>query len=87
MLRIRARIPVVVMGETGCGKTSLVKFLSIVAGVEFKHMDFHAGISEQGNNKWSLMLTKILFRCNRFCEFIPKSSHSFAAEELLDVLG
>eukprot|EP00026_Physarum_polycephalum_P000019 Phypoly_transcript_00019.p1 GENE.Phypoly_transcript_00019~~Phypoly_transcript_00019.p1 ORF type:complete len:3090 (+),score=490.35 Phypoly_transcript_00019:142-9411(+) len=47
VLRIRARIPVVVMGETGCGKTSLVKFLSLVAEVDFKHMDFHSGITEQ----------------------------------------
>ena len=28
LLRIRANIPVIMMGETGCGKTSLIKKLS-----------------------------------------------------------
>lgn len=46
LLRIRARIPVVIMGETGCGKTSLIKFLAEVVGSEFAHKDFHAGITE-----------------------------------------
>ena len=47
MLRIQARIPVVVMGETGCGKTSLVKFLAVAVGAQFRHLDFHAGISDK----------------------------------------
>jgi hypothetical protein len=46
MLRIQARIPVVVMGETGCGKTSLVKFLAEAVGAQFRHLDFHAGITD-----------------------------------------
>jgi E3 ubiquitin-protein ligase RNF213 len=45
MLRVQGRIPVVVMGETGCGKTSLVKFLSMAVDANFKHLDFHAGIT------------------------------------------
>ena len=28
LLRIRANIPVIMMGETGCGKTSLIRKLS-----------------------------------------------------------
>jgi len=28
LIRLRARIPVIMMGETGCGKTSLIKKLS-----------------------------------------------------------
>lgn len=47
MLRIQARIPVVVMGETGCGKTSLVKFLSVAVGANYQRLDFHAGISDK----------------------------------------
>ena len=27
-MRIRSNIPVIMMGETGCGKTSLIKFLA-----------------------------------------------------------
>ena len=44
--RIEARIPVVMMGETGCGKTSLIKYLANVSGAEFVCLNFHAGISQ-----------------------------------------
>ena len=27
-LKIQSRVPVVIMGETGCGKTSLIRFFS-----------------------------------------------------------
>ena len=34
--KAEARIPVVLMGETGCGKTSLVQMLAQILGVEFR---------------------------------------------------
>ncbi|CAG8568647.1 9756_t:CDS:10, partial [Racocetra fulgida] len=45
LLRSRANIPVVVCGEAGCGKTSLIQFLSIAVGVELLILNVHAGIS------------------------------------------
>lgn len=36
------------MGETGCGKTSLIKFLAMIVGSKFMAKDFHAGITEYG---------------------------------------
>lgn len=45
--RIRAGIPVIVMGETGCGKTSLVRYLSRTCGVPFHVKNFHAGVNEE----------------------------------------
>lgn len=49
MLRIallaRAGIPVVLMGETGCGKTSLIQALALILGADFRVQNFHAGVS------------------------------------------
>ena len=45
--RIRARIPVIIMGETGCGKTSLVRYLARTCDVPFHVFNFHAGIKEE----------------------------------------
>jgi hypothetical protein len=46
-LRVRARVPVVIMGETGCGKTSLIYYLAQVVEVPFKCLNIHAGTSEE----------------------------------------
>ena len=45
--RIRAGTPVIVMGETGCGKTSLVRYLARTCDVPFHVFNFHAGVSEE----------------------------------------
>ena len=45
--RIRAGTPVIVMGETGCGKTSLVRYLAKTCDVPFHVFNFHAGVSEE----------------------------------------
>ncbi|CAB5382080.1 unnamed protein product [Rhizophagus irregularis] len=42
LLRTRANIPVVVCGEAGCGKTSLIGFLAGVVEVEFRALNLHA---------------------------------------------
>ncbi|XP_033637667.1 uncharacterized protein LOC117298493 [Asterias rubens] len=43
-MRIKSRIPVVIMGETGCGKTTLITYLASVCEVPFYVLNFHAGI-------------------------------------------
>ena len=48
-MRITAGLPVVVMGETGCGKTSLLKYLARAAGIyndNFQVLNIHAGIGK-----------------------------------------
>ncbi|XP_023932493.1 E3 ubiquitin-protein ligase rnf213-alpha-like [Lingula anatina] len=47
IMRVRAGIPVIIMGETGCGKTSLIKYLAMTCGVYFEPFNIHAGIEEQ----------------------------------------
>ena len=48
--RIQASIPVILMGETGCGKTSLLKMLSIFMNKGYEKMktlNVHAGTNEE----------------------------------------
>ena len=47
ILRIRANVPVIIMGETGCGKTSLVLYLANMHGLKLFPFHLHAGISEE----------------------------------------
>ena len=50
LLRIRAQIPVIMMGETGCGKTTLIEmaFKLINKGNnEIKKLNIHAGTNDQ----------------------------------------
>ena len=44
-LRILAQIPVILMGETGIGKTALVKLLSSIMLMKFDTLNVHAGIT------------------------------------------
>ena len=46
--KCRAQMPVIIMGEAGCGKTSLVKFLAEnIMQVPFVKINFHAGMTSE----------------------------------------
>jgi len=45
--RVQAGIPVIIMGETGCGKTSLIRFAASCMGAKLEVLDVHAGRSEE----------------------------------------
>ena len=50
LLRIRAQIPVILMGETGCGKTTLIEMASKLinkGNIEIKKLNIHAGTNDQ----------------------------------------
>ncbi|CAI2198422.1 2771_t:CDS:2, partial [Funneliformis geosporum] len=47
LLRARAHIPVIVCGEAGCGKTSLIAYLAKMVEVQFQALNLHAGISKE----------------------------------------
>ncbi|ETO01874.1 hypothetical protein RFI_35566, partial [Reticulomyxa filosa] len=46
-LRIRSNTPIILMGETGCGKTSLIKCLAKVAHVFLQAIDVHGGFGRE----------------------------------------
>ena len=49
-LRIKSNIPVILMGETGCGKTTLIKMLSLIINKgkdKLKIMNINEGVNDQ----------------------------------------
>ncbi|KAK3605798.1 hypothetical protein CHS0354_002411 [Potamilus streckersoni] len=47
VLRVRAHIPIIVIGETGCGKTSLIHYISKICDVDLRVKNIHSGIEEE----------------------------------------
>jgi len=45
--RLQAGMPVVIMGETGCGKTFSIKYLATILAFPFYKLDVHGGLNEQ----------------------------------------
>ncbi len=46
-VRVRVALPVIIMGETGIGKTAVISYLADIMSYDFKIFNMHAGISEQ----------------------------------------
>eukprot|EP01083_Nonionella_stella_P073155 197581_1 len=45
--RVKANIPVILMGETGCGKTCLLNYLAKAANIEIERADVHGGFTAE----------------------------------------
>ena len=60
-LRIRAYMPIILMGETGVGKTSLVEYIAKIIDAEFLVLNIHAGVSENEIIKFVKDAQKIAF--------------------------
>jgi ABC-type taurine transport system ATPase subunit len=43
---VRTNIPVVVCGEAGCGKTSLIAYLANMVEVQFQALNLHARVKK-----------------------------------------
>lgn len=52
--KVKANVPVVIMGETGCGKTSLLRQLAHYCSVPFFSVTLHAGTTEDNIRKFML---------------------------------
>ena len=53
--RLKYGLPVILMGETGCGKTALVKFLAETLDFKLFTLDIHGGITDA--SWWGLGVT------------------------------
>lgn len=47
VLRIQGHQPIIIMGETGCGKTSLIRYLSKICQIDCQILSIHAGVTEE----------------------------------------
>ena len=46
-LRLRTNIPIIMMGETGCGKTSLIRIIAELKDIQMHIFNIHAGIEDK----------------------------------------
>lgn len=51
-LRVMAGIPVIIMGETGVGKTILIKYLTVLIQGQIYTLDVHAGQTQEDIRAW-----------------------------------
>ncbi|CAM9878492.1 unnamed protein product, partial [Heterosigma akashiwo] len=52
-LRLRFRLPVIIMGETGCGKSSLIRSMCGALGWPLHIMNVHGGIADGDVAEWT----------------------------------
>ena len=71
-LRIRAKIPIILMGETGCGKTSLIEALSVFLEGKYKllKLNIHSGFTH--NNILTYLVSHNLFDENAYPKILNK---------------
>ena len=46
LIRIRTGVPILIMGETGCGKTSLINSISEICNYKMITLNIHAGVND-----------------------------------------
>jgi E3 ubiquitin-protein ligase RNF213 len=46
-MRVKANLPIIIMGETGIGKTSLVRLLSNITDFKILIYNVHAGVNSE----------------------------------------
>ena len=73
-VRIQANVPVVLMGETGCGKTSLIRYLAQCCNASLHEVSIHAGYTM---NRLFSELSKL----NKLAkEYLEKPDKEYLAE-------
>ena len=65
MAQIEARVPVILMGETGCGKTMLIKYLAELSEVSLNVLHIHAGTTEDEIERFVLSRVQHILQKDR----------------------
>jgi len=52
MKRSRTGLPVIIMGETGCGKSTLIRNMCAVLGCPLKTLNVHGGMEDRDIISW-----------------------------------
>ena len=51
-LRIKYNLPVIISGETGCGKSSLIRQLCAIIGTRLRTLNIHGGMEDRDITRW-----------------------------------
>ncbi|KAL4476131.1 hypothetical protein ABPG74_009864 [Tetrahymena malaccensis] len=68
-MRIRANSPVIIMGQSGIGKSILIELMSAIMEAEFKIITVHAGITEQD-------IAKLIEECIRISKIKKEANEN-----------
>ena len=86
LLRIRAKIPVIMMGETGCGKTALIRKLSEMLNNgdknKMKILNIHAGTSDKDIIKF--LEKKVIPKAKRLEKLEREKTEKYKEEKLIN---
>ena len=75
LLNIEAKIPVILMGETGVGKTKLLEMLATLYGkrkLKWERLNIHAGITDSDIVKFIEMVTDPKYEENKKKEMLKE---------------
>ena len=53
-LRIKSGLPIIIMGECGCGKSSLIKQLCAIVALPLRILNVHGGLTDDDVKDWIL---------------------------------
>jgi MoxR-like ATPase len=58
-LRLRSNLPVIIMGETGCGKGSLIRNLCAILGTPLHTLNIHGCMEDSNIIEWMQSIIKL----------------------------
>jgi ABC-type Na+ transport system ATPase subunit NatA len=78
LFRIQSGVPVIMMGETGCGKTSLIRIMSQLMGINMKILNIHSGVNDNDIMDFMKGKTKDNHQCLLDTEYEKRKKEDIA---------